>query len=255
MRRFAAILALFVALPSWAGRSFNGTSDLLSANGIGSALDISTGPQTISFWVYPTSVSGSVEQDMVTHFNSTAGGGQFVLGFGACTGQGIGAWGKFSFAEGSCSGLNPAQGNCGAVATPNKWYQITLGFDPNLKYSSHAVVFSVSGGLSCNTSTNGHSRTAGGNNLIIGGTSTNTVPAANFPGIIAEVAVWNDILSPQEMVALQTSCPAKIRRTALVGYFPLWGASGTSIEPDLSGNILNGTLTGTAKANHPPCTP
>jgi len=39
------------------------------------------------------------------------------------------------------------------------------------------------------------------------------------------------------------------------GYFPLWGASGSSIEPDLSGNKLNGTLNGTTSANHAPCTP
>jgi hypothetical protein len=80
-------------------------------------------------------------------------------------------------------------------------------------------------------------------------------PGNTFAGTIAEVAIWNAILSPSERAALANVCPSGIRRASIVGYWPLWGASGTSIEPDLSGNVNNGALTGTSSANHPPCTP
>ena len=116
-------------------------------------------------------------------------------------------------------------------------------------------VLPLGGTLSlCETGAVGTTKLPGQANLTIGnGGNQNPLGTAGFEGTIAEVAIWNDILSPEERTALGTACPQSVRRTALAGYFPLWGASGTSIEPDLSGHKDNGTLTGTTRANHSPC--
>lgn len=249
IKRLVILLALILFTPTvWAGRTFNGTGDLITIPAVGNALDITVGPETISFWVYPTSISGSVEQDMVTVWN---GSGEFAMGFGMCNGGSAPGFGTFSFAVGNCAGLNPAQGSCGGAVTANKWYNVILAIDPANKYGS-AVGFTVHGGsISCTSGTNGHTRTSS-NNLVIGGQHI----TSNFPGIIAEVAVWNDILSPQERITLNTVCPQNVRPTAIVGYFPLYGISGSIKEPDLSGNLFNGILTGTTPAaTHAPCKP
>ncbi len=70
-------------------------------------------------------------------------------------------------------------------------------------------------------------------------------------GRIADVAIWNGILSAAEFAALSNGArPYTIRPSLLVGYWPLDGLQ--SPEPDLSGNAFNGTLAGTASAFGPP---
>ena len=56
-RQFLVIAAILLASPLWAGRSFNGSSEYITASGISTPLDISSGNETVSFWWYPTSSS------------------------------------------------------------------------------------------------------------------------------------------------------------------------------------------------------
>ena len=61
----------------------------------------------------------------------------------------------------------------------------------------------------------------------------------NTNGQIADLAIGTLTLTAGEMSALAAGFrPSNIRRTALVGYWPLDGLS--SPEPDLSGNAFNG---------------
>jgi hypothetical protein len=85
------------------------------------------------------------------------------------------------------------------------------------------------------------------------GTSVTT--SQMFGGSIADVAVWNVALSQIEATALAKGIrPNLIRRGALVGYWPLDGLA--SPEPDLSGNLNNGTITGSPTlASGPPFAP
>lgn len=246
MKKFLLFLALFVSMPCWAGRSFNGTSDTLLFTSVSTVLDVNSGPETISLWVYPTNF-GSAEQDMISAWN---GSGEFVVGFGMCGGA-VSTFTKIGYAIGNCAGLNPAQAQCSSVITANHWYHIVLLIDTaNKYYTSNIVMAIVGNGIACTPFTNGHSRAA--TNLAIGSSSTGS---NKFSGIIAEVAIWNDILSSGESSSLHTLCPLAVRPEAIVGYYPMYGGSGSSIEPDLSGHFINGTLTGTTPTIHPPCKP
>jgi hypothetical protein len=256
MMRRIGILAIFISLPCWAGRSFNGSSDLITANGIGTSLDI-IGPETISFWVYPTLVDSNAHA-MVAHFaTGNVSGSQFTIGLGVAA---FSSTNQLAWEFGCCGAFGPSYGSCGTV-TPNQWYQVVAWFDPAGKYAgSPASGMNVlplgSSLLTCSTGAVGTTKSPGQANLTIGNGGTQNINGGvGFEGTIAEVAIWNDILSPEERVALTTVCPMSVRRTALAGYFPLWGASGSSIEPDLSGNTNNGVLTGTGAADHAPCAP
>jgi Concanavalin A-like lectin/glucanases superfamily len=262
MRYFSLLLALLLALPANAGRSFNGTSDIIIANGMGTALDISSGPMTVSFWVNPITIQSGVDRIMVSHWAGGVGrgtdGAQFEVGFGAYDGS-ASSNGEFGYAVGCCGAFGPAYGGCTAAASASTWYHVTLFVDTagTIHGSATAgmIVTSPTGGSgTCSTYTAfTNSREAGVGNFDIGGTSG----TAAFNGIVGEVAVWNTLLSVNQMTALQNICPvgSSARRMGFpnpVGYFPLWGAA--SPEPDLSGNKNNGTVTGTQTANHPPCT-
>lgn len=245
-----------ITLPSWGGRSFNGSSDVITAGGIGTSLDI-TGPETISFWVYPTVVDSNVRA-MVAHFaNSAPSGSQFTIGLGVAA---FSNTNQIAWEFGCCGAFGPSYGTCGTLAA-NQWYQIVTWIDPNGKYSGSPTsgmnILPLGGSLSlCSVGASGTTRKPGQANLTIGnGGNQSTNSVAAFEGTIAEVAIWNDILSPAERGGLSTKCPISIRRTALAGYFPLWGASGSSTEPDMSGNGNNGVLSGTSPANHAPCAP
>ncbi|MFQ5788418.1 MAG: LamG-like jellyroll fold domain-containing protein, partial [Thermodesulfobacteriota bacterium] len=73
----------------------------------------------------------------------------------------------------------------------------------------------------------------------------------NYDGILSDCAMWSVVLSDAEINALSNGIPPKvIRPDSILGYWPLYGSH--SPEPDWSGNGENGTITGTAKAEHAP---
>ena len=75
--------------------------------------------------------------------------------------------------------------------------------------------------------------------------------AAHFDGILAEISIWDGVLSDEVMLALSRGVsPFAIRSKTLVYYCPLWGNE--SPEVDWSGNGNTGTLDGTTKDVHVP---
>lgn len=91
--------------------------------------------------------------------------------------------------------------------------------------------------------------TDGGADVGIGSRNGTTILPWN--GDLAEAATWNAELVSDEIVSLaRGSSVSHIRNANLQGYWPLQGAS--SPEPDLSGFINPGTLTGTVRSVHPP---
>lgn len=66
----------------------------------------------------------------------------------------------------------------------------------------------------------------------------------NWDGMISGFAVWDTILSSGEFAALSAGAsPSTIQSASLQGYWPLNGSG--SIEPDLSGQGRDATVTGT----------
>ena len=248
MKRLLSIAALFslLLLPVSlnAGRGFAGT-DLIVAGSAGTPLDISTGPMTVSAWFYPTTVDASAH-DIVTHGGTSGVGAQFQisLGRGVCS---TGGTNQIVYNVGGGSGC--VLGVYGALGTitANHWYFVLLFVDSAGKYYGSPAAGIVLSGFGLSYQAFREYRIAGGSLDIGGYQSTGT-----FKGTIAEVGIWNDILNSSEIAALEAGVsPNRIRRSALAGYFPLYGAH--SPEPDYSGNKDNGTLTGTTVVPHCPC--
>lgn len=84
--------------------------------------------------------------------------------------------------------------------------------------------------------------------LTIGNNSGGT--GATFDGRIAYVRVHNAALTANELTGVMYNRP--VRQDALVGFWPLIGSSP---EPDWSGNVANGTVTGALVADGPPVPP
>lgn len=128
----------------------------------------------------------------------------------------------------------------------NTWNHVAVTWDGTLANNSDQIRGYLNGTL--DASNNSASNTSGARVFRIGFSDGG---GAAFQGYIADVAGWNVILSVAEIVALSKGArPHTIRPKSLTAYLPLDGLQ--SPEPDLSGNKLNGTVTGTAKAPGPP---
>jgi hypothetical protein len=72
-----------------------------------------------------------------------------------------------------------------------------------------------------------------------------------FNGNYADICQWTVVLTAAEVLALSKGArPYTIRSKSINAYWPIDGFA--SPEPDLSGNVNNGTLTGTAQVFGPP---
>jgi Concanavalin A-like lectin/glucanases superfamily len=231
-----ALSLLLTPMTVNAGRGFAGI-DLIVANGIGTALDIPTGPLTISVWFYATAIDGS-EHDLFSHWQGTAGS-QWIIGIGApCSGCGATT---LNYSIGCCSAISGDYGSCG-IPSSNAWHNIVVTTDASTGYDAYLD------GVGCGGAAYHEHRTAGGANVNIGGYNG----TANFKGRLAEIGVWTAALNIHEISVLaKGTSPNNIRRSSLAGYWPLYGAG--SPEPDYSGSVNNGTLTGTTVVPHCPC--
>ena len=90
---------------------------------------------------------------------------------------------------------------------------------------------------------------AGADRTSIGRRGDST-PTREWSGDIAHVAVWNVALTDDEVATLAEGIsPLRVRRDALIAYWPI---GGQSAEPDIVGG-LNLTVNGTpAKSEEPP---
>lgn len=247
MKRLGLILTLFLALPATAGRSFNGSSSLIVANGDGTALDISSGPETISLWFNAATVDAN-QRTILSNWTGGSGS-QFIICLYNCIVSGTAVANSVQWSIGCCGGLGVPSGYCGGVSA-NTWYNVVIWLNPP-SYGSQL------NGVACTTAGIYQAeRSSPGTSVVFGGRPS----MPQYAGSIAEVAIWNQQLPVSAMTALATICPVgpSARRMGFpkpVGYFPLWGASGTSLEPDFSGNANSGTITAATPSNHAPCTP
>jgi len=247
--RISLIATLLLTLPAYGGRSFNGSTDVITVPGVSNAIDLTGTQATWSCWFKLTSLPGSNTVAPFTKNSNTGIGYAMTISVSGFTNE-LQFYIYISVAENHNHDVTYS-----TPVTTNTWYNAVATYQNN-----NNLALYVNGVLVATDATVGSTGTlvSSGGSMLIGGTPQN-LGCCNFPGTVAEIAIWNTRLSAGQLAALGTVCPvgASARRMSLpppVGYWPLWGASGSSIEPDLSGNKITGTLTGTTQGNHPPCT-
>jgi hypothetical protein len=259
--KFITILLLLFSLPLYAARKFNGTTDTGSVSAVGNILDLgggSTSELSWSVWAYMTSVPGSL-----------------VSVFGKGNSSNTTQLFNFEINDPSAAGLIGANVHqsaslnhfvdiyCTTPLVANTWYNFAAEWKGSVISSMKLFV----NGVECDSlnvgagTPSGTLQNVGANNPNICFAAPNstgspgTCSASNFAVTLAEAAIWNKALTNNELASLYHVCPAAVRRTNLIWYAPLAGASGSSIEPDFTGSGIPVNLTGTTAANHPPCVP
>lgn len=217
-------------------RSFNGTSDRIGFAGInGLGTLVANGAFTLSVWIYQT--SHNVRMSALADWNSAGSAQSVDIEITAANAI---AWNV---------GINTANTvvTTGVTAALNTWYHVALTYDG----STIAKAFVL--GTVGSTTIAQNRALPNGTTLTLGrGGAFNSL---FFAGRIAELVVWKGVvLTANQIKALAAGAnPAMTNPGGIVLYLPLPGAD--SPEPDYSGSRLNGTLTGTAAANHPPVQP
>jgi Concanavalin A-like lectin/glucanases superfamily len=221
-------------------RQFNGSSDQISV-GNPTAVQI-TGDLSSSIWLYLASGFSSGFNSCIGKWDNSSGR-TYLIGLDGNDNYAFFAIGQLN--NGFASSANSTQNVSYFVGG---WHHLAGTF----KASTGEGIVYVDG-IASGTVSSGYSGVGGGNqNFIIGNQSGGGSPF--FNGKLAEGALWNAVLSPNEIASLASgSLPYQIRPLSLAGYWPLYGVA--SPEPDLSGNGNNGTLTGTTYTNHPPVQP
>jgi len=136
------------------------------------------------------------------------------------------------------------------MLTQNAWNFVALTVASSLLASDiHLYVATPTGALAEVTYASGNNGVGAyqddaADSFLIGNNPGGTEA---YPGTIAEVGLWNVVLSTDQMAAIRrNSMPYFSPR----GRWPLWGIA--TPEIDLSGNLNSGTVTGASAANGPP---
>jgi len=234
-----------LCVPAFASRTFNGTSDVITISGSSTAIDVTGQALSISAWVYFATVP-SAEMEPLAKADSGATQYEIYINAAGQPSKTLGVYFRQS------TSLNhDVYMNCASAATNGTWTHIVAA------YSSVATTwFMYCNGVQATNGSTGSAATimSNGDSLLIGKKAASS--AIYCACSVADVGVWTAQISPLEAKSLASGkSPATVHRNALVGYFPLWGASGTNPEPDYSGNANNGTLTGTSLGPPFPCLP
>lgn len=197
-------------------------------------------PHTISCWFYPANLTSTM--NLVAIGNPAAPSGEYaVLLFDGANAYGNGD----NLIIFDNTGGVEATSTAGPGAA-NVWYHAAGVF---AAANSRAVYFN-----GANKGTNATSLTldsSGFNRTWIGVYRPDTTSFSPLNGRIANVGIWDVVLTDAEIAALgKRASPLLVRPASLVFYAPIFGR--TSPEPDFSGarNLtVNGTM---AQAEHAP---
>lgn len=238
------LLALLLSLPAHASRDFNGTTDLINCGSATILDDHRTVGFTISFWIHPDNAGEGNASDFVGKFNAALNTGWSFRFFSISRDL------RFGFLGGTTLGRTTS-----TTVSTGVWTHILLAWDGS-DTAANADIYINGVEASYATTTNGATLTDDSANDLLIGNRVNT--SNTVDGRMADFAIWRGVvLSANEITSLAKGTPpAKIRSSSLSLYLPLWGASGTGNEPDLSGQRNACVLTGTtATASHSPVSP
>lgn len=212
--------------------SFSGNG-YITIPGNGTPIDVIGAEMTMSVWfkmpLYPTT-----EVDFIAKWG--AGGNEYLLNMSEFShGQTSVAWGH----PGIVNFAHPT-----VLTVTNVWHNLVAYWD---NAASNSAIY-LDGVFGTTVAASG-SLTPSGHSLFLGARDTGLAQAYN--GVLAEVGIWNAALKQVEITALAKGIPPnRVRRTKLVGYWPLYGVA--SPEPDLSGNVQNGVKTNATPVTHCP---
>lgn len=210
-------------------RDFNGTADWLRA---ASAPGVTGMPLSIAAWFNPDNVTTSGFLVAVHLDNNDSYG---LRASGATAGDPVTA---IQVAGGVSASAVSSTGY-----TAGSWHHACAVFTS----STLRAAYRNGASKGTNATANAPAASTG---VTVGGNGVPTTPTALFPGLIAEIGVWNVALSDAEVALLATGeLPSFVRPDDLVAYWPLIG--NTSPEVDLVDGV-NLTISGSpAAAAHP----
>jgi hypothetical protein len=217
-------------------RSFNGTSDLISANG---SSIYSSGNFSFSVWVFPLTTSGV--RNIFTTGTANPTGYSFQVRMDST---------QFSFYTNSNGGSDDNLAAWVGGNTGNAWFHLGGTWDgASMKFYGNGTLQATTNPTHTNIGRQGTQNGIGVDNCD----SASNIQF--WDGSIADIAVWQGIVLTQtEITGLSKGTrPKDVRPGNIKAYWPLYGLQ--SPEPDLSGLANNGTLTGTASAFGPPYAP
>lgn len=195
---------------------------------------------TVSMWILRTNGASGVADRLIDQFNSAATGGIIILSptdnsklqfqFGRWTGGAI-----------TYSWPNP---------TLNQWVHFLLTYDASSTANDPFVYYDNSSQtVTEEAAPSGSLTTEPNDNLWIGNRMSDGLRP--FLGSLAEVAIWNRVVSADERKALSQKFAPSMFPGGLVLYLPLTGRN--SPEKNLApGGFNSGTVTGTAYIDHLP---
>ena len=215
------------------GRTFVAANhDIVSRTGV----PVSAYPFTMATWVYPTSFA--TDTWPMIGVRVTSGDGYYAIGIlngSACRAQ-------IDFQNFISATI--AQTSTGLISL-NAWAHLCAVF----KSGANGARIYINATQRASVTNNETFPTP--DTFTAGGDVPNNT--RYFAGILAEQGVWNVELTDLEIKSLASGMPpSRVRRTALVLYWPFHGIG--SPEPDLSGHGRTGTVTAPVRGNHPPVT-
>lgn len=217
-------------------RSFNGSSDVVTTGNFNTP----NTPITISLWAKSSTATTGLQAFIGTRCGAANLGPQFRFD----------GSGNLQFSRNNVLVIATSSG----ITLSNSAFKLCA-----VTYDQVNCIFYYgdASGVQTSTTATNLGLSTNTNGYTIGASCTNNSDVAStqwFSGPLADVAVWNVILTTSEITALcRGARPSRVRPLSLLSWWPLDGLQ--SPEPDLSGNAHNGTLTGTASALGPPFMP
>lgn len=207
-------------------RSFNGTSDLITADG--ARVTDGGAPFTIAMWL---KAAGTASGDVYSEANTGAAGPFFQI---------AAASGKANFSMRSATGgAADASANSTATVFDSTSHHLAL---TQTTGNLMSLYIDAAADVTFTRTGNSNATSQPLTSVTFGALRRNTTSAFHA-GVIAHLATWNRILAVQEVKSLAAGLlPSHLAPTH---YWPLWGAD--SPEPDIVAVGIDGTLTGTTK--------
>lgn len=205
-------------------RTCSGTVSVYLSNG--TTPPVTSGVGTVACWVKTAALT--VDQ-LIAYFNNVSGANYRAMRI-------VGGTGQIGSASDSAGGIVESRSSSGVSI--GVWAHAAATW--NSGSSRFAFLNGAKGTDAGGTESIAVDRFAIGAIAPAGGT------------IVAEMGLWNAVLTDGEVLALAKGfAPSVIRPQSLVGYWPLFGND--SPEPDRSRSRYDLTLVSTpAKADHPP---